>query len=92
VAKALVRGVPLVVVPGAGEQAENAGKLVRAGLGLAIPPRKLTPLRLGSAVRTVLGDPGFAARAHACVQSGAPQGEVAVDVLETVVPARSVTS
>ncbi|SHN24498.1 glycosyltransferase [Cryptosporangium aurantiacum] len=89
VAKALARGVPLVVVPGAGEQAENAAKLVRAGLGLAIPPRKLTPARLAEAVRTVLDDPGFTVRARACVPSGRAQGEVAVDVLEAVVRGRT---
>jgi UDP:flavonoid glycosyltransferase YjiC (YdhE family) len=89
VAKALARGVPLVVVPGVGEQAENAGKLVRAGLGLAVAPRRLTPTRLAAAVRTVLTDPGFAERARACAGSRErPQGDVAVDVIERAVDSR----
>lgn len=64
VAKALVRGVPLVVVPGPGDQRENAARVVRLGAGLAIPPSKLTPARLSAAVTRVIGDPSYAAAAR----------------------------
>lgn len=80
-AKALSRGKPVVCVPGGGEQRENADRIRRAGLGVAVQPWRLSSRRLGHAVRRVLEDPGFARRAAAV--SGAPDaGDRAVDVVE----------
>lgn len=64
VAKALVRGVPLVVVPGPGDQRDNAARVVRLGAGVAIPATKLTPARLAAAVSRVISDPSYAAAAR----------------------------
>lgn len=59
VAKALVRGLPLVVVPGPGDQRENALRVARLGAGVCVPLE-----RLGEAVREVLAHPRYAAAAR----------------------------
>jgi UDP:flavonoid glycosyltransferase YjiC (YdhE family) len=61
VARALTHGVPLVVRPGHGDQRENGYRVERAGAGL----RVLDPRSIGAALRRVLGEPRFAARAAA---------------------------
>lgn len=55
-AKALTRGVPLVVVPLAGDQRETASRVARSGAGVWLPPEHATPTSLLRAVRRVLGD------------------------------------
>jgi UDP:flavonoid glycosyltransferase YjiC (YdhE family) len=75
VAKALVRGLPVVCVPGGGDQKEVAGRVVRLGAGVATSPRGLR-----AAVLAVLGDPAFAraARAAAARGTGADPVEAAL--------------
>jgi len=60
-AKALLAGVPVVVVPGGGDQWEMANRVARQGSGLIVRPSTVDGLR--HAVARVLGDPGFAAAA-----------------------------
>ncbi|WNG84207.1 glycosyltransferase [Mycobacterium sp. ITM-2016-00316] len=72
VAKALLHGVPLVTVPGGGDQWEIANRVVRQGSGRLIRP--LTADALTAAVGAVLADPGYRA---AAVRAGAGAGEVA---------------
>lgn len=55
VAKSLLAGVPLVVVPGGGDQWEIANRVVRQGSGRLIRP--LTPAALTEAVGAVLASP-----------------------------------
>lgn len=55
-AKALSRGVPMVVVPLAGDQRETAGRVARSGAGVWLPPEHATPRTLRAAVRRVLAD------------------------------------
>lgn len=55
-AKALCRGVPLVVVPLGGDQQETAGRVARSGAGVWLAPELATPARLLAAVRRVLAD------------------------------------
>ncbi|AHC25233.1 MULTISPECIES: glycosyltransferase [Mycobacteriaceae] len=57
VAKALLHGVPLVTVPGGGDQWEIANRVVRQGSGRLIRP--LTPESLSAAVAAVLADHGY---------------------------------
>lgn len=57
VAKALLHGVPLVTVPGGGDQWEIANRVVRQGAGRLIRP--LTAESLSAAVAAVLADPGY---------------------------------
>jgi UDP:flavonoid glycosyltransferase YjiC (YdhE family) len=63
-AKALAAGVPLVVVPLAGDQPETAARVVAAGVGLRLSPRRATPERLARTVRAALADPSLAVAAR----------------------------
>jgi UDP:flavonoid glycosyltransferase YjiC (YdhE family) len=71
VAKALLAGVPLVVVPGGGDQWEMANRVVRQGSAQLIRP--LTADALVAAVREVLATPSYrdaARRAGASLLEG----------------------
>ena len=57
VAKTLLAGVPMVLVPGGGDQWEMANRMVRQGSALLIRP--LTAEALAAAVGEVLADGGF---------------------------------
>ena len=65
VVRALSEGVPVLVSPGGGDQAENGARVAWAGAGLMLPSRLLRPGSLRWAVRSLLSDPRFAARARA---------------------------
>ena len=52
-------GVPLVVIPTEWDKPEVAQRVVAAGAGLKISPRKCTPERIRMAVEQVLADPSF---------------------------------
>jgi UDP:flavonoid glycosyltransferase YjiC (YdhE family) len=62
VSKTLLAGVPMVVVPGGGDQWEIANRLVRQGSARLIRP--LTGDALAAAVTEVLGSPGYRERAR----------------------------
>ncbi|MGE2734086.1 glycosyltransferase [Mycolicibacterium vaccae] len=82
VAKALLAGVPMVVVPGGGDQWEIANRVVRQGSAQLIRP--LTGESLAAAVREVLGSPGYrdaARRAGATVADVADPVRVCHDAL-----------
>lgn len=64
VSKALARGLPLVVVPGAGEQYDNAMRVRRAGAGVPVLPAEVSAASLTNALSRVLGDPSYAAAAR----------------------------
>lgn len=70
VSKALLAGVPLVMVPGGGDQWEIANRVVRQGSGQLVRP--LTAEALASAVNEVLSTPRYrdAARSAAASISG----------------------
>ncbi|KUI42409.1 glycosyl transferase [Mycobacterium sp. IS-1590] len=57
VAKALLAGVPMVIVPGGGDQWEIANRVVRQGSAQLVRP--LTPDGLVQAVREVMSTPGY---------------------------------
>ncbi|RVW03553.1 glycosyltransferase [Rhodococcus spongiicola] len=61
-AKALLAGVPLVTVPGGGDQWEVANRIARQGSGVLIRPLSVDGLR--DAVRRVLDDPAHSAAAR----------------------------
>jgi UDP:flavonoid glycosyltransferase YjiC (YdhE family) len=63
VAKALLAGVPMVVVPGGGDQWEIANRLVRQGSAQLVRP--LTPESLVAAVGEVLSTPRYREAARA---------------------------
>ncbi|TRW84892.1 glycosyl transferase [Mycolicibacterium sp. 018/SC-01/001] len=72
VSKALLAGVPMVVVPGGGDQWEIANRLVRQGSAQLVRP--LDPDTLGAATTEVLGSPRYRDAAR---RAGATAGEVA---------------
>jgi UDP:flavonoid glycosyltransferase YjiC (YdhE family) len=70
VSKTLLAGVPMVVVPGGGDQWEIANRVVRQGSAELVRP--LSASALTAAVGTVLGSPAYreaAARAGASLAS-----------------------
>lgn len=56
VVRALTAGVPLVVVPGHGDQQENAFRVERAGAGIQVRRRRPTTAALATALRRVLDE------------------------------------
>ncbi|GAA5055719.1 hypothetical protein GCM10023318_32200 [Nocardia callitridis] len=71
-AKSLSAGVPVVTVPGGGDQWELANRVVRQGSSILVRPLAVEAVR--SAVREILADPGFAA---AAAEAAATATEVA---------------
>jgi UDP:flavonoid glycosyltransferase YjiC (YdhE family) len=61
--ESLARGVPMVVLPVTYDQPGVGARVEWAGAGLTIPVGRVTVDRLRAAVRTVLGDPSYRARA-----------------------------
>ncbi|QBJ98215.1 glycosyl transferase [Rhodococcus sp. ABRD24] len=76
-AKGLIAGVPVVTVPGGGDQWELANRAARLGSGLVVRPLGAQALR--AAVRTVLGEPEFTAAARRAAD-GSTQVEDPVEV------------
>ncbi|MQY18834.1 glycosyltransferase [Nocardia macrotermitis] len=68
-AKSLLAGVPIVTVPGGGDQWELANRAVRQGVSLLVRPFTVEAAR--SAVRTVLAEPSFTTAARAAAASAA---------------------
>ncbi|WP_179272751.1 MULTISPECIES: glycosyltransferase [unclassified Rhodococcus (in: high G+C Gram-positive bacteria)] len=80
-AKALMHGVPVVTVPGGGDQWELANRAARQGSAVIVRPP--TPTSIADAVATVLSDPRFA-RAAATAADGAQSVEDPVSVCHRV--------
>ncbi|HXI42118.1 MAG TPA: nucleotide disphospho-sugar-binding domain-containing protein, partial [Bryobacteraceae bacterium] len=83
---ALALGVPLVVVPMEWDQLENAQRVVEAGAGLRISPRRCSAKRLRAAVERVLTEPSFAENAKRIAASFAryQEGMEAARLLENM--------
>lgn len=62
---ALAAGIPLVIIPLAADQPDNADVCVSAGVAKAIAPEELTPAAVRAAVDEVLGDGKYRERANA---------------------------
>ncbi|MFD1814121.1 glycosyltransferase [Rhodococcus gannanensis] len=82
-AKALLAGVPVVTVPGGGDQWELANRAARQGSAVVVRP--LTAESLRDAVRRVLDDPSFA-------QAARRAAETAPDVADPVEVCRAVAA
>lgn len=67
VAKTLLAGVPLVVVPGGGDQWEMANRVARQGSARLVRP--LTAAALVAATNEVLSSPGYREAAHEAAAS-----------------------
>jgi MGT family glycosyltransferase len=62
--ESLAQGVPMVVLPVTYDQPGVGARVEWTGVGRSIPAGRLTADRLREAVRTVLGDPTYRARAR----------------------------
>jgi UDP:flavonoid glycosyltransferase YjiC (YdhE family) len=84
VVRALSAGVPLVVVPGHGDQQENAFRVERAGAGIQVRRRVPTAEAVARALARVLGRPGYTqAAARIAAEAAALDGpERAADLIE----------
>ena len=83
---ALAAGVPLVLLPVAADQPENADRCVAAGVGIALPPDARGPDDVARATRLVLDDPRYraAAREVAAQLEAMPAPVTLVPRLETL--------
>ncbi|MDX6624928.1 MAG: hypothetical protein QOE75_2860 [Solirubrobacterales bacterium] len=63
VCRALGAGTPVLISPIAGDMSETAIRVDWAGVGLSLPWRLCRPTALRWAVRRIIGEPSFAARA-----------------------------
>lgn len=81
---ALRAGVPLVVVPTGWDKPINARRVVAAGVGVRLSPRRCTPERLRAAVDQVLTEPRYSrnARRAAGLLAAAPGPTGAAALIE----------
>jgi UDP:flavonoid glycosyltransferase YjiC (YdhE family) len=81
---ALRAGLPVVVVPTTWDKPDNAQRVVRAGVGVRLAPRRCTPSRLRDAVEHVLESPLYRANAQriATRLAAAPGPARAAELLE----------
>jgi len=81
---ALGAGLPVVVVPIAADQPENAARCASLGVGVTIGPEERTPTAIRAAVREVLANPTYRAAAGRLRDEIAalPGPEYAVALLE----------
>jgi MGT family glycosyltransferase len=88
---ALRAGVPLVVVPTVWDKPDNARRVVEAGAGVRLSPRRCTPERLRTAVERVLRDPCYRANARRLAERMAetPGPPGAAELLERLAPAEA---
>jgi UDP:flavonoid glycosyltransferase YjiC (YdhE family) len=59
VSRALVRGLPLVLVPIANDQFYIAERCAELGMGIALPPEQASAAELRAAIDSVLSTPGY---------------------------------
>ena len=64
VSEALSHGIPLVVAPVAVDQRVVAGLVTKAGAAIEVSFADATPAELGTALQTVLSEPGYLANAR----------------------------
>ncbi len=81
---ALAHGLPLVVIPIAADQPENARRCAALGLGRVVGPEERIPDAIRTAVREVLGEPRYRQNAVALQteMETLPRVERAVELLE----------
>jgi MGT family glycosyltransferase len=84
VTAALSAGIPLVVVPTTWDKPDNARRVVEAGAGIRLSPKKCTGDALRDAVQTVLTDPSYArnARQIGALLRKAPGAPRAAELIE----------
>ncbi len=80
-------GVPLVVVPTTWDKPDNARRVVEAGVGIRLSPRRCKPDALRDAVERVLNDPSYRSNARriAGLLEAAPGPVRSAELLEELV-------
>jgi MGT family glycosyltransferase len=86
IVSALRSGVPLVVVPTTWDKPDNARRVVEAGVGVRVAPRRCTPETLRAAVDQVLNEANFRANARRIAErlAGARGPSGAAELLEGI--------
>ena len=81
---ALAHGLPMVNIPIAADQPENAARCAAVGCGLTVDAQQLTPEAIRVAVRTVLAEPRYReqARRLQAEMLALPEVDTAVALLE----------
>jgi MGT family glycosyltransferase len=79
-------GVPLIIVPTHWDKPDNAQRVVEAGVGLRLTPRRCTPTALRAAVERVVTEPSFRenARRIARIMADHPGPAGAAELLESL--------
>jgi UDP:flavonoid glycosyltransferase YjiC (YdhE family) len=87
---ALAHGLPMVLLPFIADQPDNARRCARLGVAEVITPDELTPERLRTAVREVLGNPSFRMKAEGlrAEMEALPPASWAIDLLEALAEGR----
>ena len=82
---ALAAGTPLVIIPQGRDQDDNAERIQRTGVGLALP-RDAEPATIAAAIRRVLREPSFriAARRMGADIAAAGGGARAAEIVDRV--------
>ncbi|MGE3817852.1 MAG: glycosyltransferase [Isosphaeraceae bacterium] len=82
----LRHGVPMVIVPTRWDKPDNAQRVVEAGAGLRIAPKRCRPQAIREAVERVLAEPSFAENARRLSRLMADAGgpPLAASLLETL--------
>src|SRR5262249_45642245 len=90
--ESLAQGVPMVVLPVTYDQPGVGARVEWSGVGQSIPVRRLTVDRLHDAVRNVLGNPAYRARAgrHRSSIEAADGLNRAADLIERAFSGRTV--
>jgi MGT family glycosyltransferase len=86
----LTAGAPLLVVPTAWDQPENAWRVAESGAGIRLPPRRCTPERIRASVGRLLNDGSFRQNARRLATEFARYGGAAqaADLLEDLASRR----
>ena len=84
---AMRAGVPLVIVPTTWDKPDNARRVIEAGAGVRLLPRKCTPEGLREAVEQVLSDSGYRENARRIARelNAAPGPPGAAQLIERMV-------
>ena len=88
IAQGLAAGIPQLIMPMAHDQPDNAARLRRLGIGLALKPKHYRATAVANALTRLLNDPAFATRAQAfgkqIAHSSASAMNQACDALEAL--------
>lgn len=87
-AQAMRSGRPMLVMPYAHDQPDNADRVTRLGIARTIPRRRYTPERAAAELHALLDDPNYAQRAAKIGEQVRQEDGVraACDALETLLP------